>query len=300
MRKSLIYTAVSAVVALSSCSTVKNTAYTTTPEAMIINMTVADIDVAQQQVSATVTWHWNPFRTITSRKKNAEAVALRESKADVLIEPTYEVVKRGLFRGGSITVTGHPGKFINFRNMTEKDVEIINTLSNKVGVGTPAIATTGPSFLERFKRPKEPKAPKIPQTLSDMKRSKSFLSLVASTIKIGDYDEKGQSLGLMYGHYGSKWGWYAKGVGAWGENDCSGGFSLTGGVIKTLPYNFNLFAGTGLGMTIYNGEFGIPLELGLQWNWKKLNILAGYQVNLCPADTGENDYSLFCGVGFNF
>ena len=160
MRKSLILATVGAVAALSSCTSISDTAYTTVPETMVVNMTVADIDVSPEQVTATTKWNWNPFRTIKDHKSNADAKALRESGADVLIEPTYEVEKRGLFRGGSVTVTGHPGKFVNFRNMSEKDAELIATLKGNLGVATPMISTTAPSLVDKLRPKKEPKAPK--------------------------------------------------------------------------------------------------------------------------------------------
>ena len=307
MNKSLIYAAAAAVVALSSCTTISNTAYTATPEVMVVNMTVADIEVAPQQVSATTSWNWNPFRTINSYKKNAEAQVLKQTGSDILIEPVYEIHKRGFLRGGSLTVTGHPGRFVNFRSMTEKDADIIATTSNRVGVATPAITTTAPSFLKHFKAPKEPKEKK-PVNLQES-TSHSFISYIVGGLS-GD-TSSGTTMGLMYGHYGSKWGWYAKATGDWGtatnsygEDHKSAGFTVTGGAIKTLPLHFNLYFGAGLGRNINHEEgngFAVPVEVGAQWNYKRFNIGLGLQAAINTGEPGTaSDYKYFIGVGYNF
>lgn len=307
MKKSLIYTAAVAVVALSSCSTINNTAYTTTPEVMVVNMTVADIDVAPQQVTATTSWNWNPFRSVNSYKKNAEAIALRETGSDILVEPVYEVHKRGFLRGGSVTVTGHPGKFVNFRKMTEKDAEIMVTTSNKVGVATPIIKTSAPSFINHFKAPKAPK--EKPTANAEESTSNSFVTLWVGGLS-GD-TSNGTTLGLMYGHYGPKWGWYAKATGEWGSfsddyghDRGSGGCMFTGGVIKTLPKHFNVFAGAGLGKVLNRDEaggFAVPIEIGAQWNYKRINIGLGLQAALNTGDVGAaSEFKYFVGVGYNF
>lgn len=297
MRKSLILAAATAVAALSSCSTVKNTAYTATPETMIINMTVADLDVSQSEISATVNWNWNPFKKISNVEKAAEAAALKASGADVLVEPIYEVNKRGFLRGGSVTVTGHPATFRNFRPMTMKDAEIISTLKNKVAVGTPLIPTSGPSFIDRLKPDKE--------KVSD--DTNSFLSFVYSFTSSDDI-KKGWSVGLMYGRYNT-WGWYTKLTLDGGEDNYfndhgyyaggnSMGFTLTGGAIRQLPKNFNVFAGLGVGKAIPSG-FAIPIEIGAMWNYRHFNVMLGYQYAInCGSFAGLS--KPFIGVGYNF
>ena len=308
MRKGLIIsTALFAVVALSSCTSITDNAYTTVPETMVVNMTVADIDVAKDHVTATSTWNWNPFRTIKDHKKNAEAIALRESGADVLIEPSYEVTKRGIFRGGSVTVSGYPGRFVNFRNMTEKDAEVINTLKGNLGVGTPMIKTTGPNFIDRLKPKKAPKAPKAPKPASETEPGQ-FVSLNLGGVS-GEYIKDGFSLGLMYGNYGKKWGWYGKimwdtcKLDEWREEGATNGFSLTAGAIKTLPKHFNLFFGTGVGTSLgaHRGRFALPIEVGAQWNYKKFNISFGLQnaINICEPDQ-YNNFKYTFGFGYNF
>lgn len=297
MKKGLIFaTAAFAVVALSSCTTISDTAYTTIPETMVVNMTVADIDVSPEQVTATTSWNWNPFRTIKSHKANAEAKALRESGADVLIEPKYEIEKRGIFRGGSVTVTGHPGKFINFRNMNEKDAEIISTLKGTMGVATPVIGTTAPSLVDKLRPKKEPKEPKPKKPAGEFDGPNSFVSL---TIGGGNGYNNIMSLGVMYGHYINAWGWYAKATCDWGDDDgCKGtGFTLTGGALRRLPKNFSVFAGIGVGASAScETKFNLPVDLGVQWNYKKLNL----SLILQPRFGEYSNFAAGVGVGFNF
>lgn len=293
MRKGLILVAAIIGALLSSCTTISNTAYTVTPESMVINMTVADLDVKETPVTATVSWNWNPFNKISSKKSAADMAALRASGADVLVEPMYEVNKRGLFRGGSVTVTGHPATFKNFRPMTEKDAEIIATLKNNVGVATPAIPTSGPSFLDKFAAGKEPKAPKVSRNGMENSIS-SFIDLIYGFPSSSDIT-KPWSLAVMYGRY-KTWGWYAKVSADFSEDDA--GILFTGGAIRRLPLNFSVFAGLGLGKGLPDA-FAIPIEIGAKWNWKKFNVMVGYQYGInCNSDAGVS--KPFIGVGYNF
>ena len=305
MRYSLIIAAAAAVAALSSCTTISNTATTVTPETMIVNMTVADLDVSPQQVTATVSYKWNPFKKLATKEKAAEQKALRETGADVLVEPVYEIKKGGLFKGGSVTVTGHPATFVNFRPMTLRDAEVITTLKNKVAFAAPAIPTSGPTFIDRLRPAKQPKAPKL---VSEDNKARYFLSALYSFPSSSDVHDA-WSVGLMFGRYRT-WGWYTKLTFDSGvvhdeyyhergyEEDHDAGFTLTGGAIRKLPQNFAVFAGLGVGKNIPS-DFEIPVEVGAQWNYKKLNVLAGFQYTISCGD-----YAGLCkpfiGVGINF
>lgn len=283
MRKGLIFFVAIFGAVLSSCTTIQDTAHTLTPESMVINMTVADLDVAETPVSATVSWNWNPFNRISSKKSAAEMAALQTSGADVLVEPMYEVKKRGLFRGGSVTVTGRPATFKNFRPMTEKDAEIIATLKNKVGVATPAIPTSAPSFLDKLK-----------PDLTEDNSSNRFIDLIYGFPTSSDING-GWSVGIMYGSY-ETWGWYVKASVDGSDEDT--GFLLTGGAIRRLPKNFSVFAGLGVGKGLPGG-FAVPIELGVKWNLKRFNIMLGYQYGInCKGDAGVS--KPFIGLGYNF
>lgn len=293
MNKGLIFAAALAVVALSSCTTINDTAYTTVPETMVVNMTVADIDVSQKQVTATTTYGWNPFRTTQSRKANAEAKALRESGADVLVEPTYEIESRGIFRGGSVTVTGHPGKFVNFRNMTLKDAEIISTLKGTLGVATPMIKTSAPSLVDRLRPKKGPKPPRPKSTFEGYK------NLINLQIGGGAGANNATSLGAMYGRYVNKWGWYGKATVDWGKeyDDTQVGFSITAGAMRSLPCNFTVFAGTGLALnTMSDAAFNLPIDLGAFWTYRHFNI----GVTLQPRCGKGSNFNGYLGLGYSF
>ena len=302
MNKSLIIAAAIAVVALSSCTstTTNNTAYTTTPETMVVNMTVADINVDEKPVTATTTWKWNPFRRVADYKKNAEAKVLRETSADVLVNPTYEVNSNGIFRGGSVTVTGHPGKYVNFRNLTEKDAEVINTLKGNLGVATPMVGTTAPSFIDRLRPKKQPKEPKL---VDDNEWVNRHVAQILFGGGGGDQVTCDFSLGLMYEQYKKNWGWYGRLTLDFGENERGykkTAFNVTGGAVKTLPKNFSLFAGTGVGACIDKGVV-IPIDLGVQWNFKRFFISLSAQMAMSMYDFAQyTNYKVYGGIGYAF
>jgi hypothetical protein len=56
-------------------------------------------------------------------KKNAVADALKNAKADVLIEPKFEIEKKSSTITAS--VTGFPAFYKNFRPITQDDVKLL-------------------------------------------------------------------------------------------------------------------------------------------------------------------------------
>ncbi len=114
-----------AVFALSSCVTTNKTAKTVDFTSGTYNATVADLDVAETRVSETL----DPVPAEVRRggmnniKKTVEAMALEKNgNADVLVNPEFTyTVERGLFskKVTSITVTGHPAKYKNFRSLND-------------------------------------------------------------------------------------------------------------------------------------------------------------------------------------
>ena len=270
MKKSLIIaSAYLAVVALSSCSTVISNSPSCTVEtdALIYNLSVADLEVQPQKVTATTSWSWNPFKKVSSYEATAVAEALKESGADVLVDPIYEVKKGGLFRGGSVTVTGNPGHYKNFRPMTVADALIIKTFKGGPAVVSPIISTSAPALLDRF--------------AAEEKQASSYNRFV--NILFGfplGSDFSGGSFGAMYGKTGQSWGWYGKLNIDWGtddEGDRGTGFNITAGAIRNLPANFGLFAGIGLGMSPMGNKFAFPLEVGVQWKISRFNVMVGFQ-----------------------
>lgn len=292
MNKSLIIASVAlAAVALSSCSytVVSNSpSGTVETESMVTSLTIADLDVQPQKVTATTSWSWNPFRKISSIKDAAVAEALRETGADVLVEPVYEVKKGGWFRGGSVTVTGSPAKYVNFRPMTLADAVVVKTLQGYGAVATPVIGTSDSSLLDQLKAPDDP---------DDPSNCRRFVNVLFGFPLGSGYT--GSSIGAMYGSTGDSWGWYTKLNIDWGrddEGDNGAGFNVTGGAIKRLPANFGIFAGIGLGMSPLESQFTFPVEVGVQWRYQRFNVVLGFQ-EMFASDCISKP---FIGIGYCF
>lgn len=324
--KSIILTCVLAA-AVSSCSTINHTATTSGVNSNIYNLTVADLKVSEQKVEKTAEWKWNPLSSVSlgEQKKTAEAELLKEANADVLVEPEYEVTRRGFMRGGSVTVSGYPATYRNFRPMSEKDAMTIATLDGKIGVACYPIQTTGHKAKKRKVKPMF--APKPEFT------GRSFAALVGGPVFDVDdaHFDTGVQLGAMYGNYGRKWGWYGKLLwqNAKGNNSDAdvmdggktlNGFVLTVGAIKTLSRYFNFLFGTGAstgyvvkseGEIYHDGNgygysqkyekcFAVPVEVGFQWSNRKVTALVGCTGQITTGTTNTVHVSPFIGIGYNF
>ncbi len=83
---------------------------------------LVDLDVSEVKVTGTATG----MRSKLDRVKNmALSEALRSSQADVIVDPVYvsEVVGNKV----TVTVTGYPAVYKNFRAATEGDVPLLET-----------------------------------------------------------------------------------------------------------------------------------------------------------------------------
>ncbi|MCM1078789.1 MAG: hypothetical protein NC344_04025 [Bacteroidales bacterium] len=123
MKKTLILTVISAMI-FSSCSTVVKTASTAETTSSIENATVADLDVAPERITYTV----SPSKAVqrggmANVKRAVESEALTANgNADVLVEPQYIIEKKKSLFGSkvtSVTVTGRPAKYRNFRSLND-------------------------------------------------------------------------------------------------------------------------------------------------------------------------------------
>lgn len=307
-------------VAASSCSTISHTSQMAPVDAQVYNLTVADMDVSKNKVSTTVEWKWTPLSSVSieAQKDNATAELLKEADADVVVEPQYTVKRRGLFRGGSLTVTGYPAKYRNFRAMTPADADMVAALNGNVAVTYPIIGTSNRHAV----KPKR-KQPKVDK---DAKVGGKLLNLVGGLIFAPSSDsDTGGQVGLMYGKYGRRWGWYIKGV----YMRCSGdrydwsnetigshtynGAMLSFGVIKTINRRWNVFLGTGFGTAFstddsYNNRIdfdyypSVPVETGVQWILGSLNVMAGVNVSTIVGSDVDSKCNVnpFVGIGFTF
>ena len=125
MKKALAFLSL-AVLALSSCQTMVKTARTADTQSDIKSITVADLKVADQRVTATIDPVGKDLRKAGDKnvKQAVEAKALEMAGgADVLLDPRYVITqKSGLFTGKkitSITVSGRPAWYQNFRTLDD-------------------------------------------------------------------------------------------------------------------------------------------------------------------------------------
>ena len=118
------FMALAAVVLLSSCITTTKTARTASTSATIKNATVADLRVTDHRVTYTM----SPSKAIQrGGLSNVKQAAIQEAltlngNADVLVEPEFVIEQeRSLFgsRINSITVTGRPAYYENFRTLPD-------------------------------------------------------------------------------------------------------------------------------------------------------------------------------------
>lgn len=297
--------------ALSSCTTITHTSKVADIDTRVFNLTVAELEVKKEKAEATASWNWTPFSTfnLNEAKDNITAEVLKTTGCDVLVEPQFEVKRRGFLRGGTITVTGYPAIYKNFHNMTPEEAKIINSSCTVIapgtypGVGIAAMKNKKPTYTHINKKSR--------------RLSHKFLNILAGpALDIDDDLNAGFNLSLMYGKTGVKFGSYVKATifdlyDSY-EDEAHYGFSLTGGIVKPFSNRFSIFAGLGIGMrpTIdydyYNykydikNDFSIPVEVGAQYTFGKLNVALGFTYSTPVSGNGNGVGSPFIGVGYAF
>ncbi|WP_289760824.1 hypothetical protein [Duncaniella muris] len=317
--KSNMILAAGIALALSSCSTIQHTSQVAGVDTNVYNLTVADMNVGKQKQTVTTEWKWNPLSTVTlkSQKETATARLLEEAKADVLVEPQYVVKRRGLFRGGSLTVTGYPATYSNFRTMTAEDAEKLAKISGACGDSVIAFAypVINTSVSREVRKPRKVRKPAAPLLRRRGPVSHNFVSTLGAPLLDANTDfEHGFSVGLMFGHYGSSWGWYGKAVVSHAEEYIDDydykdktAPAVTVGAIKTMSPNWNCFFGLGFGGVIvkerhsFKVKSSVPVDLGFQWHARHINLLAGATYT-APVYGGTFSGNIipFMGIGYNF
>lgn len=128
MKKNNFYLLVAILIILlaSACTTSKTTTSTVktmnTYGAGVIQLpVVVELDVSQEKHKVTI----EVTGTEKFAKDQALVKALKETDADVLIEPTYEVQSSGMNR--TVTLQGYPAHYRNFRTIEQGDVELLDT-----------------------------------------------------------------------------------------------------------------------------------------------------------------------------
>jgi hypothetical protein len=144
--------------ALASCSLQKQTATTSKTLAIygagvIQKPVITDLKVAPQKFTSN--YAGNGSQSIDYHKSQAIAKAMMENKADMIIEPSYEITSSGT----SITIimTGYAGSYQNFRQLSGADTSLLveaGIIDYNNGIGkTPAPqpakqkSKAGPIFL---------------------------------------------------------------------------------------------------------------------------------------------------------
>ncbi len=132
MKRSIILLFTSIAIILTSCSTMKKSTSTTlNVESGIYQYpTVADLEV-KQKIETKITWNYVPFNIgqppLDLRKNNLIADLIKENNADVLLEPQVTFTKRP-FSTRSLTITGFPATFKNFRKASKEDLKALEVV----------------------------------------------------------------------------------------------------------------------------------------------------------------------------
>ena len=112
---------------MTSCRTIRvSTAETAEVQTNVIQYpTVTDLTV-MKKVEKTITWNFNPFKheRLALQKTNLMADLLKELDADILLEPQY-TFKKVPFGERTLSITGYPAKFKDFRKATEEDLKAL-------------------------------------------------------------------------------------------------------------------------------------------------------------------------------
>ncbi len=121
-----ILTGLVIAITLASCGITKSTTNTSKTlniygSGVIQKPVIVELDVKQAKVTATVNGKLGS--NIETLKAEAVSVAVKNAQADVLVEPTYTIVSKG--GTSTVTVSGFPATYKNFRDITPEDVPLI-------------------------------------------------------------------------------------------------------------------------------------------------------------------------------
>jgi hypothetical protein len=111
---------------ITSCKSLKSTTNTAKTlniygSGVIQKPVIVELDVKQTKVTATATAKMGS--AIEALKAEAVSIAIKNAGADVLVEPSYTVVSNS--RASTVTVTGFPATYKNFRDIKLEDVPLI-------------------------------------------------------------------------------------------------------------------------------------------------------------------------------
>jgi hypothetical protein len=135
MKKTALFLAVLTTV-FSACSTTQSItqakAMNITNAGVIQTPMMVDLDISPKKVSGTIVQSINEDQESGKSLAVAKALSTADS-SDVLVEPQFTIEKTSTQR--TITVSGYPAKYNNFRKMESKDVPLVESaLSKRVEV----------------------------------------------------------------------------------------------------------------------------------------------------------------------
>ncbi len=132
MKKILIVMVAAACALATSCSSVYRTASVQQVKSPISSATIADIEVVGPKITYTYSVPKNVAKVGIQNSLNAavsEALANAGKGGDVLIDMQYSITRSWVLFGGnrvrSITVTGIPARFTNFRSASNETMQTI-------------------------------------------------------------------------------------------------------------------------------------------------------------------------------
>lgn len=129
MKRNFILLLAGMALLATSCSTVrKSTSTSMAVESGVYQYpTVADLDV-KPKVEKQIVWNFVPFNlgqpSLENRKQNLKADIIKENGADVLLEPQIVYTKKP-YGERTLTITGYPATFKDFRKATEADLKAL-------------------------------------------------------------------------------------------------------------------------------------------------------------------------------
>ncbi|RYY44249.1 MAG: hypothetical protein EOO06_18460 [Chitinophagaceae bacterium] len=111
---------------IASCSSMKSTSNTSKTlniygSGVIQKPVIVELDVRQTKVTASYTGKVGS--SLDALKAQAVSIAVKNAGADVLVEPTYSIVTNKAI--STVTVTGFPATYKNFRDIKPEDVPLI-------------------------------------------------------------------------------------------------------------------------------------------------------------------------------
>ena len=112
------------LIILASCSTTKSgtsKSIDIVGPGVIHKPVIADLDVSQEKISASSTFE--RLESMEVAKNEVIRKALKNSNADVLVEPTFESTTTN--GKTDLTVSGWPAKYKNFRQVNEEDIKFL-------------------------------------------------------------------------------------------------------------------------------------------------------------------------------